>query len=478
MSSFDIGIVAVYLVALFGWAVFIGVRETADDFLVFSRRAPLLLVMFSLTSTWVGIGTTVATAASGYQTGISLGVTAAGGGVVGAMTAAWFAPRLKWFGDEFKAHTIGDFYLARYSRTARTLAGGFILLVYVLLTAAQFVGLGTLLRVWSGLEYELLVWFAALSTVVYTAFAGLKSDFYTDVVHFFVMTVVLLLVLLPLVLVNVDVTSGLATLPPSYLDAFAYGGPSFFVAGLVFGAGSMFITMEIWQRVYASASAVVARRALYLSVLVIVCFYLASSFFGVVTRIVVPNLSDPDQALFVLMMKYLPRGLLGFGVAAFMAVFVSTANSMLMVTSATLTKDFYKGIVRPEATDAQLLAAGRVTTLGGGLVAMAVALAFPNLIALAVNSLFMLLVLVPSVIGGFFWKRATATAASGSIVIGTLVLAALLPRMPETAFVPAFAGGLFTFWVLSMTTTHSDEENLSVVSGWRRAGPMPTTTTE
>ena len=56
MSSLDIAIVAVYLLALFVWAVYIGLRQTADDFLVLSRRASFLLVLFSIVSTWVGIG--------------------------------------------------------------------------------------------------------------------------------------------------------------------------------------------------------------------------------------------------------------------------------------------------------------------------------------------------------------------------------------------------------------------------------------
>lgn len=471
MTFFDFGIVAAYLIALFAWAIHIGLRETADDFFVFSRRAPLLMVLFSLTSTWVGIGTTVATAASGYQTGISLGVTAVAGAVVGALVAAWLAPRLKAFGDQFEAHTIGDFYHVRYSSSARAVAAIFILVVYVMLTATQLVGLGTLLRVWTGVEYEILVWFAAGSTILYTAFAGLKSDFYTDAVHFVVMVVVLLLILFPLVLLDSQVISGLKYLPKGHLDPLAYGGVSFLVAGLVFGAGSMFVTMEIWQRVYASASASIARTALYASILVIAAFYAVSSFFGLATRVAVPDLADPDQALFVLMIRFLPHGVLGLGIAAFMAVFVSSANSMLMVSSATLTKDFYKGYLARDASGTQMLVAGRLATLVAGAFGVVVALTFPDLVALAVNALFMLLVLVPSVLGGFVWRRGTAAAATTSIVAGSLTLAVLLPKLPETAFVPAFVVALVVFVGMSLATKHAPEEHLEIVRGWySRAG--------
>ena len=194
MSNLDYMIVAVYLISLFGWAIYIGLQETADDFLVLSRKAPLLLVLFSITSTWVGIGTTVATAASGYDKGISLGLTAGAGGTVGIIVAAWFAPMLKWFGDKYSAHTLGDFFNKRYSRYSHITSSALILLVYLMLTAAQFVGLATLLEIWTEISFELLVGFAAVSTVIYTAFAGIKSDFYTDVVHLFVMFIVLFIV--------------------------------------------------------------------------------------------------------------------------------------------------------------------------------------------------------------------------------------------------------------------------------------------
>lgn len=191
ISSIDIIIVCLYLIALFVWAIRLGIRENSEDFLIFSRKAPFFLVLFSVVSSWVGSGTTVATAASGYDIGISLGFTAACGGLLGVLVAAWFAPRLKNFGDIYKAHTIGDFIVFRYSSQTQTFASGLILLVYILLTSAQFVGMTTLISIWVGVEFNIVIWFAAISTIIYTAIAGIKSDFYTDIIHFFIMFFVL-----------------------------------------------------------------------------------------------------------------------------------------------------------------------------------------------------------------------------------------------------------------------------------------------
>src|SRR5258708_27825306 len=92
MTTIDLVIVSVYIAGLFAVAMYVGLRETAEDFLVLSRRAPLVLVLFSVVSSWVGVGTTVATAASGYDTGLSLGITASAGGFVGILVASLIYP--------------------------------------------------------------------------------------------------------------------------------------------------------------------------------------------------------------------------------------------------------------------------------------------------------------------------------------------------------------------------------------------------
>jgi SSS family solute:Na+ symporter len=454
-------IICAYLVGLFVFAISIGIRETSEDFLILSRRAPFVLVLFSIVSSWVGVGTTVATAASGYDTGLSLGVTAAAGGLVGVAVAAIMAPRLKMFGDRFGAHTLGDFFAVRYSRANQALVGGLILIIYSLLTAAQFVGLAAIGEIWTGVGLRAALIFAAVSTILYTAFAGIKSDFYTDIIHFWVMVLVMFGVLLPVVL-RASGPSALRSLPASYFDVFAYGGVQFFVAGIIFGAGVVFVTMEIWQRIYASASGGGARWALVGSGGIIICFYLLSAFLGMLTKIAEPHLADRNQALFVLMKKFLPPGILGLSLAAFMAAFISSVNTMIMVSSATLTKDFYKRRFRTNATEREVLTAGRVSTLIAGFVAYGLAMAVPDIVTLSINALFMLLVLLPAVVGGFFWKRATAKASLLSIACGFCAMILCLPIAPKTAFVAGLVVSILVFVGGSLFSAHDAGENLNI----------------
>src|SRR3954466_1714339 len=116
MSSVDIAIVAVYVAGLFVVGISVGLRETADDFLILSRRANVVLVMFSVVSSWVGVGVIAGTAAAAYDSGISFALTGAIGAATAVAAAGIFAPRIKSFGDRYKAYTIGDFFGVRYSR--------------------------------------------------------------------------------------------------------------------------------------------------------------------------------------------------------------------------------------------------------------------------------------------------------------------------------------------------------------------------
>lgn len=458
MTPIDITIVSVYLAALFAFGIWTGLREDAEAFLVASRSVSLPLAVGSVVSTWVGTGTTIATASAGFSSGISLGATAAAGGLVGVLAAAALTPRIKRFGDTSGAHTIGDFFGHRYSLAARLVAAGVIIVVYLMLLAGQFVGMATVLKVWGGLAVETALAFAAGSTIAYTAFAGIKSDFYTDAIHFGIMVVVLL-GLLPYEIGTASPDSpGLSSLPSAHFDVFAYGGVSFFVAGILFGVAGVFVTMELWQRIYATRDAKSAQRTLVLSGVIIVVFYAISTYYGLVARAVAPTLVNPDEALFVVFRRYLRTGYLGLGVAAFLAVCVSTINSMIMVVSATLTKDVYVAWVRPSAVSRQILRTGRILTMIVGIVGLALAWAVRDIVALTVNSLFSLLILLPAILGGFYWPRATAAGATWSMVSGAVTLCALTPLAPTQAFVPAFLVSAVVFVVVSMRTVHATAE--------------------
>ncbi|MEO6325208.1 MAG: sodium:solute symporter family protein [Thermoanaerobaculia bacterium] len=468
MTTIDLVIVLSYVVGLFVFGMVVGLRETAEDFLILSRRANVILVLFSVVSSWVGVGVIVGTAAAGYDSGISFALTGGLGALVAVGAASVIAPRIKAFGDLHRAHTLGDFFGIRYSRAARVASASVVILIYLLFTAVQFNGLARLLNVWTGVAFESAIAITAVTTIIYTAFAGIKSDFYTDVIHFCVMAVVLLGVLLPILGGATHGFRDLLALPPSFFSPFSFGGVGYFAGALVFGVGVVFVSMELWQRIYASTSAATARKALIGSALAVVPFYAVAAVSGMALRVRDPFLTDRDLALFVMMKTYLPNGILGLGVAAFIAVFVSSVNTMIMVVSATFTKDFYKTMIKPEATEMNMLRMGRISTLLAGIGGLLLSYVVRDIITLSILALFLLLVFLPAVIGGFYWRRSTATGAFWSIVAGLVGTFGALPYLKTNAFVPGFLLCTLVFVVVSKLTPHAPSEIVEVLNEVRR----------
>ena len=226
----------------------------------------------------------------------------------------------------------------------------------------------------------------------------------------------------------------------------------------------VFVTMELWQRIYASSSNRAARWALVSSGVVIVAFYVLSALIGMVARALDLPVPDADQALFMVMKRFLPKGFLGLGLAAFLAVIISTVNSLMMVASAALTKDFYKTAIRPEASDRQLLWAGRAITLVVGIAALGCGVLIQDVVVLTVNSMFILLCLLPALMGGFFWRGSTSTGCVLSILAGIAVTLGLSLVRPNEAFVPGFLVALLVFISASKLSKHAPTETIQLLN--------------
>ena len=124
--------------------------------------------------------------------------------------------------------------------------------------------------------------------------------------------------------------------------------------------------------------------------------------------------NDADYVFVTFVLDHLPHGLIGLLIAAFFAAALQSKAAELNALGATTTVDFYRHLVKREASDAHYVAASKWFTLFWGLVAIAFAL-FANL----VENLIQAVNIVGSVFYGvvlalflaaFFLKRVGGTA--------------------------------------------------------------------
>jgi SSS family solute:Na+ symporter len=135
-----------------------------------------------------------------------------------------------------------------------------------------------------------------------------------------------------------------------------------------------------------------------------------------------------DLAIPVLLLHYFPTGILGLGLTALLASFMSGMAGNVTAFNTVWTYDIYQAYINKKATDAHYLWMGRMATIGGILLSIAAAYAatnFNNIMdALQLVFSFVNAPLFATFLLGMFWKRTTGHAAFAGLIAGTV--AALL----------------------------------------------------
>jgi SSS family solute:Na+ symporter len=136
------------------------------------------------------------------------------------------------------------------------------------------------------------------------------------------------------------------------------------------------------------------------------------------------NVQDFDKVIPVLLMRYMPVGVLGLGITALMASFMSGMAGNVSAFNTVFTFDIYQAYIRPDKSDKHYLKVGRWTTVVGVLASILTAylaksfnnvMDFLQLIFAFVNA-----PLFAAFLLGMFWKRTTGHAAFWGLIGGTI----------------------------------------------------------
>src|SRR5947207_5185535 len=162
---------------------------------------------------------------------------------------------------------------------------------------------------------------------------------------------------------------------------------------------------------------------------------------------------DYDLATPMLLLNFFPAGLLGLGLTALLASFMSGMAGNVTAFNTVWTYDLYQSYLRPGAPDAHYLRMGRIATVAG--IAISIAAAY---VAASFNNIMDFLQLVFAFVNaplfatfalGMFWKRATGHGAFAGLVAGTLAAAAhhglSLPAGASVGVKGGYLGVLATF---------------------------------
>lgn len=340
------------------------------------------------------------------------------------------APRLRVYTELARdAITIPDYFDKRFedrSRLLRVISSLVIVVFFTLYTSSGLVAGGKLFETSFGLDYTWGLWVTAGVVLAYTMVGGFLAVSLTDFVQGCIMFVALVLV--PVVaLMNVGGLDGMTTtvrgIDPGLLDLFKGATAVSILSAMAWGLG-YFGQPHIIVRFMAVRSVrdMPMTRNIGMSwMLVTLIGALGTGLAGLAyaTRTGL-EVTDPET-IFILLSDVLFHPLItGFLLAAILAAIMSTISSQLLVSSSSLTEDFYAVFLRRNAPQKELVMVGRLAVLGVSLAAIYLAWNPENsVLGLVANAWAGFgAAFGPLVILSLTWKRMTRNGALAGIVVG------------------------------------------------------------
>ncbi len=280
------------------------------------------------------------------------------------------APRLRVYTEVANnSLTIPDFFENRFSdpsRTLRLVSSLVIVVFFTLYTSSGVVAGGKLFESAFHLDYEVGLYITCGVVVLYTLFGGFLAVSLTDFVQGCIMLVALIIV----PFVALDVVGGLdnmhntiMTVNPNYFSLFNNVSLLGLISALAWGLG-YFGQPHIIVRFMAIRSVTdlpLARRIGMTWMFISLLGAMATGFVGIAYIVKTGGHLADAETIFILLSQVLFHPLVaGFLLAAILAAIMSTLSSQLLVTSSSLTEDFYHVFFNKQATEKRLVLVSRL----------------------------------------------------------------------------------------------------------------------
>jgi SSS family solute:Na+ symporter len=400
-----------------------------------------------------------------------------------------------------RARSVPEYLRLRFDEKTRTLNAVSFAAMTVFSSGVSMYAMGKLLNLLLGWDFDTSVVVAAGIVLAYVLLGGLTSAIYNEVLQFFM----IVFGFAPLVLLGLRSVGGWSMLqhrltqaavnaqhPPTFYTNAWQGmgdpltnsiGVEWF--GLLMGLGFV-LSFGYWctdflvvQRAMAADSMTAARRTPLIAAVPKMLFPFLVILPGMIALVLgggevgtavggmgqglIPakhgadgtalvdamglTVLDYDLATPMLLVSLFPTGMLGLGLTALIASFMSGMAGNVTAFNTVWTYDIYQAHIRKGATDGHYLWMGRLATVGGILLSVAAAYA-----ASAFNNIMDFLQLIFAFVNaplfatfalGMFWRRSTGHGAFAGLVMGTLAAAAHHGISLASRSVPGIKGGYF-----------------------------------
>lgn len=263
--------------------------------------------------------------------------------------------------------------------------------------------------------------------VVYAMLGGQQGVIITDFLQFIVKMVIVVIILVLAVIRFTDTTVAATPLPDWFMNPFAGTyQPLNYIAFLIL----MLVSMNTaWSLVHKYNCVSTERDAQKVAWTVAVLNFFAPILFftpAILARSILPDLADAKYSYAELAFTVLPTGMMGMLVAGMFASTISTMGSEFNVLAGILTNDLYKRLIKPNASEKELVIVGRLATIVIGILIIGMSILLTILKGLNIFDIMLKAfgALMPAtalpIFVGFFWRKITARGALTGLITGAI----------------------------------------------------------
>ncbi len=450
LSAVDVVIIAFYfaLVLAIGWYLK-GQSGTGEDFFMAGREMTAWIAGLSFLSANLGSLELMGWAAAAYQ----YGILATHWYWIGAIPAMLFLALVMMpFYYISKTHSVPGYLKLRFGENARTLSSVSFAFMTVLMSGINMYSMALVMKVVLGWDINFSIWVSSVTVAIYVALGGLRSAIFNEVLQFILIWAGALVI--PVMgLIEAGGWSNLKaqiavrasseyTHLWSTLGSFKDNPMGIHWTGIVLGLGFV-ISFGYWTTDFLVVQRVLSAkdlRAAKMAPIIGAAFKMFVPFIvilpGLLALAVLPQKlvgegaavagggHSYNEVLPLMLARYAGPGLLGLGITALIAGFMSGMAGNVSAFTTVWTYDIYRALINKNASDEHYVKMGRWTTIIGVLISVGTAYLVMSFLSIMdyVQALFSFFIapLFGTVVLGMLWKRASPKGGFWGLLAGTL----------------------------------------------------------
>jgi solute:Na+ symporter, SSS family len=447
----DYAILAIYFIVVLGVG-FAARRyiKTSLDYFLSGRSLPAWITGLAFVSANLGATEILGMGANGAQYGVAT-VNYYWIGAVPAMVFLGLVMMPFYYGS--KVRSVPEYLRLRFSNSSHIFNSVTFALGTILIAGVNLYALALVLELLLGWSILTGIVVAAVIVLVYITLGGLSSAIYNEVLQFFV----IIAALIPISVIGLHALGGWGGLTDKIektklgeagLHALQGTAPGHVTnpigatwIGLVFGLGFV-LSFSYWttnfaevQRALSAKNLSAGQRTPLIGAFPKLFIPAITVIPGLVALVVIPKLGSDtstlayNNAIPLLMNKYLPNGMLGIALTGLMASFMAGVAANVSAFNTVVTTDIVEPYIQRDRPDEYYVRVGRIVTVAGMIVAIGTALiasGYSNLMNYlqALFSIFNAPLFATFIIG-MFWKRMTPAAGFWGLIAGTATAAGI-----------------------------------------------------